>query len=238
MRKLLLATALPLALVATVLAAGAELSADAMRDAEDTLRSLDSNVSLKHPKALAEAEELRGFFRQVEGHYAARGDAARGVELARASQQHASAVAGAVRAGDFDAAQDALDQLTRSCKACHEVYKNKSPLAQKTSQLEFGRWMRVIDQRSVSVQRHIAAQHAAAAQADARVLEDLYARMERYFVHEYPAADAQQVSHAGRVQAASIPALLAAQDYVGAARAARSIAQACNDCHDPHKPFR
>ncbi len=112
-----------------------------------------------------------------------------------------------------------------------------TPLAHPASQLEFGLWMRAIDQRSVSVQRHIAARAVEPAGADARELERLYALMERYFEHDFPAVDAQGIARDGRLQAAAVAALLAAQDYDGAARAARAIAQACNDCHDPYKPF-
>lgn len=112
------------------------------------------------------------------------------------------------------------------------------PLAHAASQFEFGRWMRAIDQKSVSVQRHIAARDLERANGDARELERLYALMERYFVDDHPADDAVEVSRTGRQQAAEIPALLAAQDYDSAARNARAIAQACNDCHDNHKPFK
>lgn len=114
---------LPLLIASTVLAAQAELSADEMRGAEDTLRELDSHVSLQNRKALDEARELARFFQQVGAHYTARPDAARGVDFARKSQDHAQAIAAAVEAGNYDAAQEALSDLTRSCKACHEVYK-------------------------------------------------------------------------------------------------------------------
>ncbi len=108
-----------------VAAAAFELSADAMREAEDTVHSLDSNLSLKNAKAQAEAEELLRFFQQVQAHYAARGDGAQAADFARQSALHAEAVARQVQQADFDAAQEALTQLTRSCKRCHEVYKKK-----------------------------------------------------------------------------------------------------------------
>ncbi|MDR7272660.1 cytochrome c553 [Pelomonas saccharophila] len=120
-----LATFIPLLIAGTVLAAQAELSADEMRSAEDTLRDLDSNVSLQNRKALDEARELARFFQQVGAHYTAQPGAARGVDFARKSQDHAQAIAAAVEAGDYDAAQDRLADLTRSCKTCHEVYKAK-----------------------------------------------------------------------------------------------------------------
>lgn len=116
---------LPLALVGTVLAAQAEISADEMREAEDTLRNLDSSVSLQDRKALEEAQQLARFFQQVGAHYGAQPDAARGVDFAKRSAAYAQAIASAVEAGNYDAAQDRLSDLTRSCKSCHEVYKPK-----------------------------------------------------------------------------------------------------------------
>lgn len=112
-------------LAASTLWAAVEISADEMRDAEDLLKSLDSNVSLKQPKALEEARHLARYFQQVEAHYAAQTDAVRGAEFARGARQQAEAAAQAVSAGDYDAAFDAVDALQRSCKQCHQVYKAK-----------------------------------------------------------------------------------------------------------------
>ena len=123
MRPPTLTALLPLLLAGAVIAAQADLSADDMRDAEDTLRSLDSNLSLQDRKALEEAQHLARFFQQVGAHYGAQADAARGVDFAQKSQAHAQAIATAVEAGNYDAAQDHLSELTRSCKTCHEVYK-------------------------------------------------------------------------------------------------------------------
>lgn len=118
----LLTAALPLLITTAVLAAQG-LSADDMRDAEDTLHNLDSRISLQDKKALDDARELAAYFQKVEGHFSAQADAARGVEFSRKSQAHAKAIATAVEADNYDAAMDALSGLTRSCKTCHEVYK-------------------------------------------------------------------------------------------------------------------
>ena len=113
---------LPLLLVTSVIAAQG-VSADDMREAEDTLHNLDSRISLQDKKALDDAKELATYFKRVEGHFSAKADAARGVEFSRKSQAHANAIVAAVEAGNYDAAMDALSDLTRSCKTCHEVYK-------------------------------------------------------------------------------------------------------------------
>jgi hypothetical protein len=113
-----------------------------------------------------------------------------------------------------------------------------SPVSRAASQLQFDVWMRDIDRRSVSVQQHIAARRLDDAGVDARELERLYGLMEQYFVHDYPANDAAQMSQDGRLLAALIPGALDRQDFDAAAQAARTIALACNDCHDPYKPFK
>ena len=118
-----LALALPLLVVGSVLAAQDQLTADDMREAEETLHNLDSRISLQDKKALDDARELARYFQQVEGHFSARADAARGVEFSRKSQAHANAIVATVEAGNYDAAMDHLSDLTRSCKTCHEVYK-------------------------------------------------------------------------------------------------------------------
>lgn len=100
-----------------------EITADDMRDIEDTFKSLDSNVVLKDKKAAAEARELVAYFQKVEGHYATQPDKASGVGFARKTHELASQLAAAVEAGNFDAASEAASQLPRSCKACHDVYK-------------------------------------------------------------------------------------------------------------------
>jgi hypothetical protein len=103
--------------------------------------------------------------------------------------------------------------------------------------LDFDVWMRLIDARSVTVQRHIAAQNIDSAKADAKALETHYALMEEYFVKAGNADDAVKQSADGRALAAAIPVALDKQDFAGAAQSALTLARACNDCHDTYKPF-
>jgi hypothetical protein len=108
---------------------------------------------------------------------------------------------------------------------------------QAASRLELGIWMRAIDARTVSVQKHLAAGRKDEAVADAQALQKLYADMAAYFERDYPAADAVSISRDGERHAAAVQAHLAQGDAAAAAQAARAIALACNDCHDPYKPF-
>lgn len=112
-----------------------------------------------------------------------------------------------------------------------------APLVQAATRLDFSVWMRAIDNKSVSVQKHLAAGRHTEAVADARALQKLYADMATYFERDYPAADAVAISRDGERQAAAIPTHLTQGDTAAAAQAARAIALACNDCHDPYKPF-
>ena len=115
-----------LVLLGSVASAQFEITADAMRDIEDTTKSLDSNVALKDAKtAVNEAQQLVAFFRQVEGFYAQKGDAADAVGYARKTHELAVQTLAAVEAQDFDHASDTVSALARSCKSCHDVYKNK-----------------------------------------------------------------------------------------------------------------
>lgn len=109
--------------------------------------------------------------------------------------------------------------------------------AQAASLFDFSVWMRGIDNRSVSVQRHIAARNVDAARTDARELERLYALMEDWFVRDGHSHDAVQISREGKELAAAILPAIERQEFDRAASAALTIARACNDCHDVYKPF-
>jgi hypothetical protein len=113
-----------------------------------------------------------------------------------------------------------------------------TPLAPAASLFEFSVWMRDIDQRSVSVQRHLARRDADAARADARRIAQLYGWMEAFYGEQDRPHEAAEISREGKELAAGIPAALDADDFDAAAAAALRIARACNDCHDDHKPVR
>ena len=110
--------------------------------------------------------------------------------------------------------------------------------ARAASVLDFDVWMRAIDKHSVDVQKNLDARKTDAAVADAQELARLYGLMEAYFIDDGHAADAVQMSHAGKALADAIAPAVAAKDYDAASRAALELSHACNDCHDVHKPFQ
>jgi hypothetical protein len=123
MRRLLIA-AVQLMLAGGALCASFDIDGDLMRGIDDTAKSLDSNVAQKDAKAAAaDARSLIDTFAHVESHYAEKPETADAVGFAHHTQELATQTLKAIEASDFDAAGDAVAQLTRSCKNCHEVYK-------------------------------------------------------------------------------------------------------------------
>ena len=120
---------LPLALAGLLLAGaasseGIDVDGDLMRGIDDTAKSLDSNVAMKDgTAAAADARSLVETFARVESHYGEKPDTADAVAFAHRTQELAAQALKAIEAKDFEAAGEAVNQLTRSCKNCHEKYK-------------------------------------------------------------------------------------------------------------------
>ncbi len=124
--KTLFACLLQLALIGSALCApeAVDVDGDLMRGIDDTAKSLDSEVALKDAKAaLADARALVDTFSRIESHYGQKPDTADAVGFAHQTQALAAQALKAIEAQDFDAAGEAVNQLTRSCKKCHDVYK-------------------------------------------------------------------------------------------------------------------
>ena len=125
-KKTLFAAVLQFALLGTGLCAAeaVDVDGDLMRGIDDTAKSLDSEVALKDAKAaLADARTLVETFARIESHYGQKPETADAVAFARRTQDLAALTLKAIEAQDFDAAGEAVNQLTRSCKNCHDVYK-------------------------------------------------------------------------------------------------------------------
>lgn len=125
-KKTLLAAVLQLTLFGSALCAAdaIDVDGDLMRGIDDTAKSLDSEVAQKDAKAaLADARSLVETFARIESHYGQKPETADAVGFAHKTQDLAAQALKAIEAQDFDAASEAVAQLTRSCKTCHEVYK-------------------------------------------------------------------------------------------------------------------
>ena len=125
-QRTLLACTLQFALLGSALCAAdaVDVDSDLMRSIDDTAKSLDSEVAQRDVKAaLADARSLVETFARVESHYGQKPETADAVGFAHHTQELAAQALKAIAAQDFDAAGELVNQLTRSCKACHEVYK-------------------------------------------------------------------------------------------------------------------
>ncbi|MDR3481420.1 MAG: hypothetical protein P4L91_11995 [Burkholderiaceae bacterium] len=112
-----------------------------------------------------------------------------------------------------------------------------SDTSHSASVLDFDIWMRKIDTRIVDVQRKLDSRDDAEALAQAREIEDLYAKMEAYFVAKGESADAIKLSRESKELAGVIAKSVTTKNYQAGGNAAVTIARACTDCHDLYRPF-
>jgi cytochrome c556 len=111
-------------LAGSVFAAHGAVDDDFMRSVEDTFKEADAAIGIKDAKtAKANALELEKMFQEVVQHYASKGDAEDGVKLSRKSIELSVSIEKKVSANDFDGAAMASAELGRTCKSCHNIYK-------------------------------------------------------------------------------------------------------------------
>jgi cytochrome c556 len=97
---------------------------DLMRDMDTAIKDLEPVVGAKNAvAATGDAELLRDGFKQTKDYFAKKGNAADAVEFARKSEELTATVLKAITASDFDAAATSARALSKSCRACHDVYK-------------------------------------------------------------------------------------------------------------------
>lgn len=105
-----------------------EMDMDLMQSIEDTNDSLTSNVALEDADAAtADAQTLDELFAVVVKHYqkdlAAGNDVAEAVRLSEKSKKISGDIISQVKAGDFESAANSATELSRTCKTCHNFYK-------------------------------------------------------------------------------------------------------------------
>lgn len=124
MPKLLLVSAVLLALAGSVWSAEDEIDTDLMQSIEDTNKDLASNIAVQEAKAAtANARDLHEMFAKVEAFYVGKGDAADAVDLARKSLELTQQIEQQIASKDFGAATGSATTLSRTCKSCHNFYK-------------------------------------------------------------------------------------------------------------------
>jgi cytochrome c556 len=126
MHKLTAPLVLLLALqTAPVLCDEDEMDTDLMQTIDDTTKSVTSNIDLRKKQAADEdAHALQKLLSQVEVFYETRHDKADAVEFARTSLEIANRLQKLLTDKDFEGAARAANELSRSCRSCHDVYKH------------------------------------------------------------------------------------------------------------------
>jgi len=97
---------------------------DLMRDMDTAIKDLEPVIGAKNAAAASgDAELLRDGFKQTQEYFAKKGTAPDAVDFARKSEEVTETVLKDIAASDFDAASTSARALSKSCRACHDVYK-------------------------------------------------------------------------------------------------------------------
>jgi hypothetical protein len=112
----------------TSFAQEAEMDMDLMQTIESTNDNLSSNIALENAEsAIADAQTLNELFAVVEAHYtkeaAAGKDVAEAVDLTKKSVKFSSEIITFLGQNDFESAANTATDLARTCKTCHNFYK-------------------------------------------------------------------------------------------------------------------
>jgi hypothetical protein len=101
-----------------------DFNEDIMRDMDDAVKALDSNIAIRDVKSAAgEAQSIREGLHWAEDYFAKKGNVEDAVKLAKRGEELADSVSKSVTANDFDAALMSYDLLVKTCRACHDSYK-------------------------------------------------------------------------------------------------------------------
>ena len=95
--------------------------------------------------------------------------------------------------------------------------------------------MQTIEDTNKSLSSNIAIQNAPASTADAKELQELFAKVESHFVAKGDAADAVDLSRKSKDLASSIISSVAKKDFNTATDAATDLSRTCRTCHTFYK---
>jgi len=109
--------------------------------------------------------------------------------------------------------------------------------ASAQSLLEFDRWMQRIEKRSLSMQRSLKRKDGQTAITDAREIQELYQRMQQYFVERGESGRAVDLSAQGMELVARVIESADSENYDVALQSAIALAKDCRDCHEEYKPL-
>jgi hypothetical protein len=97
---------------------------DVMRDMDDTMKRLDSDIATRDAKSVAgDTALIREGLKYAQDYFTKKGNVDDAVRWAKQAQELAEAVGSAVQANDFDTSLNKYDALVKTCRSCHDVYK-------------------------------------------------------------------------------------------------------------------
>jgi hypothetical protein len=114
----------PLLAAGTVSLDLSDFNDDAMRDMDDTMKTLDSDIATREIISIARSATAIGEgLKYAQDYFSKKGNVEDAVRWAKQGQDLAAAVGTAARGNDFDTALSKYDLLVKTCRACHDVYK-------------------------------------------------------------------------------------------------------------------
>lgn len=127
MRKLAVLLGFGLAISTGIVLAEIDLSDfddDLMKTMDDTNKYLEPDINAKNAKNAREGiDVLQQGLKWTEDYFVHKGNTADAVKLAQDGQKHIERIRTALDANDFDTAAAAARDLTKNCRACHDLYK-------------------------------------------------------------------------------------------------------------------
>ena len=114
----------PLVAAGTVRLDLSDFNDDVMRDMDDAMKRLDSDIATRDAKAVAsDSASIREGLGYAQQYFTKKENVEDAVRWAKQAQDLVEAVTNAVQAGDFDTSLSKYDSLVKTCRACHDVYK-------------------------------------------------------------------------------------------------------------------
>jgi cytochrome c556 len=114
----------PLVKAGTVSLDLSDFNDDVMRDMDDTMKRLDSDIATRDAKAVAsDSASIREGLGYAQEYFRKKGNFEDAVRWAKQGRDLVEAVTNTTQAGDFDTSLSKYDSLVKTCRACHDVYK-------------------------------------------------------------------------------------------------------------------
>ena len=114
----------PLVAAATVNLDLYDFNEDVMRDMDDTMKTLDSDIAMRDVKSVArDTVSIRDGLKYAQDYFTKKGKLDDAVGWAKQGRDLAEAIAQSVQSGDVDTSLGKYDSLVKTCRSCHDVYK-------------------------------------------------------------------------------------------------------------------